>query len=112
MLYGGHLYLVGSALTSENPGDMDVRIALRDEDWLRLFGPPGCIEEGQTHAKQWWALERECLKVSRRMTRRYQFRWRIDIQFQRDGVLLSHPGPRYQLDKAPDHYLQAGFGEP
>lgn len=111
MLYGAHLYLAGSALTSEHPGDMDVRIALCDEDWLRLFGHRKPVE-GTAHDSQWWAWVRECLKVSRRMSRRYEFRWRIDIQFQRDGVLLSHPGPRFQLDRAPEHCLQAGFGEP
>jgi hypothetical protein len=111
-LYGAHLYLVGSALTSEHPGDMDVRIRLCGEDWLRLFGrllPP---EEGQVHARQWWNVNRESLKQSRRMTRRYDFRWRIDLQFQIDGVFDSHPGPKYQLDTALDHILDAGFGEP
>ena len=112
MLYGGHLYLVGSALTSEHPGDMDVRIAICGEDYLRLFGKKLPPEEGQILSPQRWNEEREALKISRRMSRRYEFRWRIDIQFQLDDVLLSHPGPKYQLDATPEHYLQAGFGEP
>lgn len=112
MLYGAHLYLVGSALTSEHPGDMDVRIALSEEDWLRLFGHKKPTEEGMIHDPQWWAWVRECLKVSRRMSRRYEYRWRIDIQFQREGVFASHPGPKFQLDRAPEHCLGAGLGEP
>lgn len=112
MLYGGHLYLVGSALTSEHPGDMDVRIAVPDQDWLRLFGYNKPAEEGMVQGPQWWAWTRECLKVSRRMTRRYEYRWRLDIQLQREEVFASHPGPKFQLDTTPDHFLQAGFGEP
>lgn len=112
MLYGAHLYLVGSALTSEHPGDMDVRVCLSGEDWLRLFGRKLPPEEGQVFSPQRWKEEREALKQSRRMSRRYDYRWRIDLQFQIDGVFASHPGPKYQLDTTPDHYLQAGFGEP
>lgn len=112
MLYGAHLYLVGSALASEHPGDMDVRVPLSGEDWLRLFGYKKPAEDGMIHGPQWWAWLRECLKVSRRMSRRYEFRWRIDIQFQIDDAFTSHPGPKFRLDKAPEHCLQAGFGEP
>ena len=73
MLYGGHLYLVGSALTSEHPGDMDVRIAIGGEDWLRLFGYQSPPEEGQVFSRQRWNEHREALKISRRMARRYQY---------------------------------------
>lgn len=112
MLYGGHLYLVGSALTSEHPGDMDVRVCLSREDWVRLFGDDQTIKEGATQTVQWWAWTRECLKISRRMTRRYQNRWRIDIQLQREEVFQVHPGAKFQLDRAPDHLLGVGLGEP
>ena len=36
--YGGPVYLVGSALTDENPRDIDIKVVVSRKDFERLFG--------------------------------------------------------------------------
>lgn len=84
MQFGGPLYLVGSVLTSLEPGDIDLRLCLERADMEALFG--GDVED---RSLEWsaprWRREREQLKQSRRLTRRWRGgcpAWRFDFQFQ------------------------------
>jgi len=120
MAYGGPLYLVGSMLTSLEPGDVDLRLQLTREDLEEWFG-----KGADEYAIEWspgrWAREREQLKQSRRMTRRwrgYPAR-RFDFQFQTtlfsdvDGLPIMREGkPSMRLDTVPLSYFAAGRGEP
>jgi len=120
MAYGGPLYLVGSMLTSEDPGDVDLRLQLAREDMELWFG-----EDFDAHNLDWspakWRRERESLKQSRRLSRRwrgYPAR-RFDFQFQCalfsdfDGLPIMREGhPSLRLDTVPLSYFAAGRGEP
>lgn len=123
--YGGPLYLVGSALTSLTPGDIDLRLLLDRVDCEAMWG------EKFDHGDLDWspgklARHREELKQSRRLTRRWRggaFNGvrRFDFQFQ-TGLFTDaadrHPvmpddKPFLRLDVIPmDILLDAGRGDP
>lgn len=121
MAYGGPLYLVGSVLTSLEPGDIDLRLCLERADMEALFG--GDIE---TRGLEWsnavWRREREQLKQSRRLTRRWRGgcpAWRFDFQFQvalmseSTGLpIMREEKPNLRLDTVPLSYFAAGRGDP
>lgn len=126
--YGGPLYLVGSALTSLAPDDIDLRLLLDREDCVAMWG------EHFDHGGIEWspgkiARHREELKQSRRLTRRWKggagigdYVRRFDFQFQ--PALFSsvdpdrHPimregKPFLRLDSIPiSILLDAGRGDP
>lgn len=120
MAYGGPLYLVGSVLTSLEPGDVDLRLMLERADMEALFG--GDFESrGSEWSNAKWRLEREQLKQSRRLTRRWRGgcpAWRFDFQFQcclnseRTGLPIMHDAPHLRLDTVPLSYFSAGRGDP
>jgi len=123
--YGGPLYLVGSALISLVPGDIDLRLLLDRADCEAMWG------ERFDHSDLEWsagklARHREELKQSRRLTRRWRGGAglggvrRFDFQFQpglftdggdRHPVMLDKPFLR--LDTIPiDILLDSGRGDP
>lgn len=123
--YGGPLYLVGSALTSLTPGDIDLRLMLLREDAEAMWG------ERFDHSDLDWsagkiARHREELKQSRRLTRRWKGgagfagARRFDFQFQ--SALFTdaedrHPvmpdKPLLRLDTIPmGILLDSGRGDP
>lgn len=108
--YGGPVYLVGSALREERPGDFDVRLVLDERDLVRLFGERRIVQD------RWWDWTeqdhqrgREQLKQSRRLARR--FRCNVDFQFQSLAEAARHAGPRLRLDTVPDATFEAGWTE-
>jgi hypothetical protein len=120
MTYGGPVYLVGSLLTSPMPGDVDIRITLEREDMDRWFGK-SWDEHGFEWTKAKWRLEREQLKQSRRLARRWRGypTTRFDVQFQcclfsdADGLPIMREGkPFLRLDATPLDYFRAGRGDP
>ena len=121
MAYGGPMFLVGSVLTSLEPGDIDLRLILERTEMEALFG-----KDFDSHGLEWspakWRVEREQLKQSRRLTRRWRGgcpAWRFDFQFQCglnsdvDGLPIMHEGkPWLRLDTVPLSYFTAGKGDP
>ena len=123
--YGGPLYLVGSALISLTPGDIDLRLLLDRADCEAMWGRRFDHSDIEwSHGKI--ARHREELKQSRRLTRR----WlggaglggarRFDFQFQ-TGLFTDdgdrHPvmpeKPFLRLDTIPlAILLDAGRGDP
>ncbi len=122
--FGGPLYLVGSALTSLTPGDIDLRLLLDRSDCEAAWG------ERFDHCDLEWshgklARHREELKQSRRLTRRWRGGTiagvrRFDFQFQ-VGLFTDAPDrhpvmpekPFLRLDTIPiDILLDAGRGDP
>lgn len=118
--FGGPLYLVGSMLTSLTPGDIDLRLAISREDLIALFGAGADEQSFEWSPARMW-MEREQLKQTRRLTRRWRHAYapRFDFQFQivlfgDDGApIFGHRDkPRLRLDAVPDDHLQAGKGDP
>lgn len=120
MAYGGPLYLVGSMLTSLEPGDIDLRLQLTREDLELMFGKDFNAYHLEWSAGQ-WALEREQLKQSRRLTRRWRGGCgprRFDFQFQSTlfsditGLpIMREDKPSLRLDTVPLSYFDAGRGD-
>lgn len=126
LAYGGPLYLVGSMLTSPEPGDIDIRVMLERADIEQLFG------ENIEGIPQWspatYAKCREELKQSRRLTRRWcrggphqagkSWGPRVDFQFQislngSNGLpIMREDRPSLRLDDVPLSFFEAGRGEP
>ena len=123
--YGGPLYLVGSALTSLTPGDIDLRLLLDRADCEAMWG------ERFDHGDLEWsfgklARHREELKQSRRLTRRWRGgagfggARRFDFQFQtalftdaEDRHPVMQDKPYLRLDAIPmDVLLDSGRGDP
>lgn len=123
--YGGPLYLVGSALTSLAPGDIDLRLLLDRADceamWGRRFDH---LDLNWSQGKI--ARHREELKQSRRLTRRWRGGAllggvrRFDFQFEpalfsddADRHPIMRDKPSMRLDTIPmDILLDAGRGDP
>ncbi len=125
LAFGGPLYLVGSALTSLTPGDIDLRLLLDRSDCEAMWG-----EHFDAGGLDWSlgkvARHREELKQSRRLTRRWRGGAglggvrRFDFQFQ-VGLFTDAPDrhpvmpdkPFLRLDTIPmDFLLDAGRGDP
>lgn len=118
MLYGGPVYLVGSMLTTEHPGDIDIRVQLDRETCVLYWGDDFDGPSWES-PRGWLARKREELKQSRRITRVFgRHRSRIDFQFQctlfrDDGTPIMREGkPVLRLDGCPMHLFAAGRGEP
>lgn len=119
--FGGPVYLVGSYLHAENPGDIDLRCMIEREDADLWFG-----KDADGHGIDWtpgsFARCREELKQSRRLTRRWKpgdtTRNRIDFQFlivlfsDITGEPIQDDRPRIRLDTVPLEMLRAGRGDP
>lgn len=108
---GGPVYLVGSALTSSRPADVDIRVVLDDRDLVRLFGPPK-LRDGDI--RDWSTQElrqgREQLKQSRRLSRR--FNCNVDFQIQTAHEFAAHEGHAcLRIDTIPDEVFTAGHGD-
>ena len=114
--FGGPVYLVGSYLHAENPGDVDLRCMIEREDADLWFG-----KDADGHGVDWtpgsFARCREELKQSRRLTRRWKM-GRIDFQLQialfsdGTGEPILDDRPRIRLDAVPLEMLRSGKGEP
>lgn len=118
MSYGGPVYLVGSMLTSPTPGDIDLRCLISREDAETWFGERPFLGGNEWSAGQ-FAIKREELKQSRRMTRRWRcvVGLRIDFQFQalpcgESAEPVQDDRPRLRIDRVPDWMLHAGRGDP
>jgi len=119
--YGGPVYLVGSYLTADEPGDLDIRVLVEREDLDLWFGPDW-DGVGSDWSPAAFAKCREELKQSRRMTRRWRrgakVARRIDFQFQsalfsnETGLPIQDDRPRLRLDAVPLSMLRAGRGDP
>lgn len=107
-MYGGPIWMVGSALQLEDPGDVDLRCVLEEHDWRRLFG--GLDQHGQEKERTRLRRYREELKQSRRLAR--GFRYRFDFQFQSRAAFKAKHGPRVRIDAVPDYVFAAGLGDP
>lgn len=122
LTYGAPLYLVGSMLTSERPGDIDIRVMILREDIEQLFGPN--VEGIPDWTPATYARAREELKQSRRLTRRWcrvgkDWGTRIDFQFQislnsyATGLpIMRDDKPSMRLDNVPLDMFNAGRGDP
>ena len=128
-MFGGPLYLVGSILTSDNPGDIDLRLMLDRETAVLYWGEDF---DGPSYADKpgWFARKREELKQSRRLTRTFGRggRARIDFQFQctlfsgcddlGNGInglpIMRGDGskPYLRVDTVPNSLFIAGRGDP
>lgn len=122
--YGGPLYLVGSALTSLTPGDIDLRLLLDREDCVAMWGQRFDNSDLEWSAGK-LARHREELKQSRRLTRRWKGGAglgvrRFDFQFQcglftdtEDRHPVMREQPFLRLDTVPiGILLDAGRGDP
>ena len=108
---GAPVFLVGSALTKEDPHDFDLRVTLGEPDMLRLFGEAGTgrTEMSLTDERTW----RQCyeqLKQSRRLSR--MLGKNIDFQIQSEKTAAGYAErDRVRLDMAPDGFFDAGVGD-
>jgi len=119
--FGAPLYLVGSYVHADTPGDIDIRCLIECQD-LELWFGRDCDGAGVDWTPGSFARCREELKQSRRLTRRWKpgdvTRHRIDFQFQTcllsdvDGEPIQDDRPRIRLDAVPLDMLRAGRGDP
>lgn len=126
LAYGGPLYLVGSMLTSLEPGDIDIRVMIERGDIEQMFGEN--VDGIPSWSPATYAKAREELKQSRRLTRRWcrggwlfagrSWGTRVDFQFQisltgESGLpVMRDDKPSLRLDDVPLSYFTAGRGEP
>lgn len=127
IMFGGPLYLVGSILTSETPGDIDLRLQLDRATCILYWGEKFAGPSWEA-PKGWIARKREELKQSRRLTKVIGRggRGRVDFQFQctlfsgcddlGNGIagrpIMRDGKPHLRVDEIPDHVFVAGRGDP
>lgn len=104
-MFGGPIWMVGSALRLVDPGDVDLRCVIGDHDWRRLFGLTDKLNGERTRMRRY----REELKQSRRLAR--GFGYRFDFQFQSAETFAAKHGPRVRVDTVPDEVFTAGMGD-
>jgi hypothetical protein len=126
--YGGPVYLFGSLITSDEPGDIDIRVHVAREDMIALFGE-GIDQVGREWGQGGYRRGREELKQSRRLTRRWckdhptgRRRWAGRVDFQFVIALMADNGlpifeerdtrPRIRLDDVPVSHFAAGRNDP
>jgi len=122
LMLGGPVYLVGSCLTSETPGDIDIRCMMEREQISALWGDGALSHDWPTER---YLFHREMLKQSRRMSRRLGMhmikgtRLRVDFQIETtlyssiDGMPIMREGrPILRLDDVPMPHFSAGIGDP
>lgn len=79
--YGGHVYLVGSALFKSNSRDVDIRVILPDELFEQMFGNPiEWMRQGETG--DWSELRWKWSKVCTDETHKLQDETGLPIDFQ------------------------------
>lgn len=101
--YGAPVYLVGSALTSADPCDIDIVIPLDDELFLACYGDPGedtaLWRTGLRTASPptiWRRWARDCVKQSYAMT--MYVRRAVDFTTQPKSHFETYTGKRVRLD--------------
>ena len=104
-MFGGPIYLVGSALRLADPGDVDLWCVIGEHDWTRLFGRHTEANAERRLMRRY----REELKQSRRLER--GFHYRFDFQFQTPEQFGDKTGPRVRVDTVPDYVFTAGMGD-
>jgi len=122
LMLGGPVYLVGSCLVSETPGDIDLRCMMEREHVIALWGEDAL---GHDWTPGRYLHHREMLKQSRRMTRsigRHMVKgvvMRVDFQIETtlysevDGLPIMREGrPHLRLDDVPMAHFTAGLGNP
>lgn len=88
--FGAPVYLVGSALETKSPRDIDVRILMGDKEFMERIGP--VTEFGQPGTK-WAALTMAFSALGAQMTGKL-----IDCQPQFAGIWLAYEAmPRLRL---------------
>jgi hypothetical protein len=101
--FGAPVWLVGSALNSKTPRDIDVRIVLSDREMQRLYGRQFPLRS-ETHGEflMWeWRRLRDNLKQSRSLDNWGGYP--IDFQVQSELEAIAYKDrPRLRLDGAPD----------
>ena len=113
-------------LTSDAPGDIDLRLML-DRETAILYWGEGFDGPSWDGKPAWFARKREELKQSRRLTRTFgRGRHRIDFQFQvtlfgncddrGNGIdgspIMRGTKPFLRVDTVPDALFSAGRGDP
>ncbi len=100
--YGAPVFLTGSALTSEHPRDIDIRIVLSDKEVSRLYGhdfPKRSETIGELLDWEWRRL-RDNLRQSRSLSNWSGYP--IDFQIQSEMEALAYKDcRRLRLDSAP-----------
>lgn len=87
--FGAMAYLVGSAATSHTFRDVDVRVILDDDEWVRRFGP---IREPMSASVAWSAEMMAWCALAEKLTG-----LPVDFQVQPRTVAAKEEGPRNPL---------------
>lgn len=118
-MYGGPIFLVGSALYEHDPHDFDVRVVLQEHDFRRLFGDRETDEAKIKRGARGWSPGRQELRQGREELKQSRRWWaatgqhhRIDFQFQTLETWAAKDGPRLRLDHVPKWGFLAGLTRP
>lgn len=112
--YGGPVYLVGGALSDEEPADYDIRVVMGEADLVRLFGPDdsqGPRDSNALTTPRMWRKLREELKRSRRLSSSLRVFVDFQIQSEAEAAVRYADKPRVRLDRATAEFFEAGKGE-
>lgn len=89
--YGHHLYLVGSAIERRDYRDVDIRLILPDDDFLKLF--PG-ISGGSSNDARWTLL---CASISCWLRKQSDLPVDFQIQSQTDANAIDGRTRRHPI---------------
>lgn len=90
--FGGEVYLVGSALRTKRPRDIDVRLEMKDSEFQQRFG---AMDRFGKAGSNWAAVCMAFAALGRQMTGK-----RIDFQIEPIAMALVHRDePKLRLGK-------------
>lgn len=99
--YCSPIYLVGSALTSEYPNDIDLFIAVPGATYLRLMTNYNRANESEDHMLNIQRMSIQQARLYQKQKRYFESKikgWDFDIKFQNVESFMKHDGLRMRLD--------------
>jgi hypothetical protein len=96
------IYLVGSALESEYPNDIDLYIAVPGHTYLRLFTNYNrSTESSDDHYINSQRMQIQQARIYQKQKQYFESKvkgWDFDIKFQNHDQFVKHEGKRLRLD--------------
>ncbi len=96
------VFMVGSALDSEYPNDIDIFIGLEGDAYIRLFCNYNRLSESDNdHFKNMKEMKIQQAKIYKKQKQYFESRvkgWDFDIKFQNIEQFMQHKDKKLRLD--------------
>lgn len=95
------VFLVGSAVDSAFPNDIDIYCAIKGDAYLRLFTNYGRKSQSDDHMENCRMMKIQMAKIYKKQKEYFESKikgWDFDVKFQIIDQFMKHEGKRIRLD--------------